>query len=59
MPTVLFKFDGHSYTYNQAKNLLLSEKPDEPGIYKPVLEPKHQKRVVKYFLNAVLSEKKA
>lgn len=57
MPTVVFDFEGHSYTYNQVKNLLLSEKTDEPGIYEPVLEPKHQKRVVKYFLKAVLSEK--
>lgn len=59
MPTVRFSFEGHSYTYNQATDLLQAETTQYPGIYEPVPDPKLKKKVVKYYLKVVMGEVEA
>lgn len=59
MPTVVFDFEGHSYSYNQATDLLESEKSHAPGIFEPILESEHKKRVMEHYSKVVLGEGEA
>ncbi len=56
MPTVVFDFEGRSYIYNPANDLLQAETTQNPGVYEPVQDPNLKKKIVKYFLKVVMGE---